>query len=359
MFAPPVAKTQRKTSESSTAQPALQRSRFVARPRIGGAVEHPQMPARTVGNSPLSWDFSEIPMFSADRSNRVRPVNAAPAPASAKQPKLVIGPISDPLEHEADRVADQVMGMPVPAFVAISSGSAQISRKCALCQAKEKEEEKVQRKPAASGEAVGVAPAIVQEVLRSAGEPLDSVTRSFFEPRFRRPLSHIRVHTDAAAAASAQAIGARAYTSGAHIVFASGSYQTASFTGRHLLAHELAHTAQQTNGASGLVQRAICTDYNESTKKTCENHTCVTSENVAGRCRKTSMHVCSCHTAQMWRMLPDWLVALLGAAALVAIAACFATGVCEFAAVVAGLGALTAAAVIAILKTAGVKDSGA
>ena len=68
---------------------------------------------------------------------------------------------------------------------------------------------------------------------------------------------------------------------------------------------------------------------------------------------KTSLHVCECFPEKMWRMMPDWLLALLGAAVLAAIAVCFATGVCEFAAVVAGLGALTAAAVIAILKQPG------
>lgn len=359
MFAPPVAKAQTKTTASPTAKPALQRSRFLARARDSRAVEHVQMPTRSVGDSRPSWDFSEISVFSPDRPNRVHPVDTALPPADAKQAKLVIGRISDPLEHEADRVADQVMRMPGPAFVAISAGSAQISRKCALCEAEEEEKEEVQRKPAASEDAVGEVPAIVHEVLRSPGQPLDSVTRTFFEPRFGRTLSHIRVHTDTAAAASARAIGARAYTRGAHIVFAGGSYQTATSTGRHLLAHELAHTAQQEHGASSFVQRAECSDYNESTAAKCAEHTCTTRDGARGVCKKTSTKVCMCGPARMWRMMPDWLLALLGAAALAAIVVCFATGVCEFAAAVAGLGALAAAAVIAILKAAGIKDSGA
>jgi len=358
MFAPLVAKAQTKTTASSTAKPALQRSRFVTRPKDSGAVEHVQMPTSRVGDSRTSCDFSEIPVFSPDRPTRVHPAGTALPSAGAKQAKLVIGRISDPLEHEANRVADQVMRMSGPAFAAISAGSAQISRKCALCEAKKEEE--VQRKPStASQEAVGEAPSIVHEVLRSSGQPLDSVTRAFFEPRFGRTLSHIRVHTDAVAADSARAIGARAYTRGAHIVFAGGSYQPGEFTGRHLLAHELAHTAQQEHGASALVQRAICSDYNESSKAECEKHKCTTRDGAKGPCLKTSLHVCECFPEKMWRMMPGWLLALLGAAALAAIAVCFATGVCEFAAVVAGLGALTAAAVIAVLKAAGIKDSGA
>ena len=278
MFAPPIAKAQTKTTASST-QPALQRSRLAARPTDSGAVEPVQIPPSSVGDSRTSWNFSEIPVFSPDRPDRVHPVETALPPAGAKQAKLVIGRISDPLEHEADRVADQVMRTAGPAVVAISAGSAEISRKCALCTAKEKEEEvKVQRKPAAPENAVGEAPAIVHEVLRTPGQPFDSLTRAFFEPRFGRTLSHIRVHTDAAAAASARAIGARAYTRGAHIVFADGSYQTGTSAGRHLLAHELAHTAQQEHGASALVQRAICSNYNESSKAKCEEHKCTTRD---------------------------------------------------------------------------------
>jgi hypothetical protein len=39
---------------------------------------------------------------------------AARPPLGLLQPKLTIGQIDDPLEHEADRVADQVMRMPAP-----------------------------------------------------------------------------------------------------------------------------------------------------------------------------------------------------------------------------------------------------
>ena len=299
-------------------------------------------------------------MFSPNRAHRVRPASTALPPAGANRAKLAIGRISDPLEGEADRVADQVLRMPGPSFVTISAGSAQISRKCAICEAKEEEEEKVQRKPAASQDTVGEAPSIVHEVLRTPGAPLDPATRSFFEPRFGRSFSHIRVHTDSTAAASAQAIGARAYTRGPHIVFAGGSYQTTTAAGRHLLAHELAHTAQQEHGASNFVQRVNCRDFDESTAAKCEKHKdCITADGAKGECKKTSLHVCMCGPSRMWRMIPDWLLALLGAAALAALVVCFATGVCEFAAAVAGLGAVAAAAVIGILKAAGIKDSGA
>src|SRR5204863_1265579 len=70
-------------------------------------------------------------------------------------------------------------------------------------------------------------------------------TRSFFEPRFGRDFSRVRVHVGERAAASAQSIGALAYAVGPHIAFAAGQYAPGSDHGKHLLAHELVHTIQQ------------------------------------------------------------------------------------------------------------------
>ncbi len=82
-----------------------------------------------------------------------------------------------------------------------------------------------------------------------AGEPLAEPVRQFFEPRIGQDLSGVRVHTDAAAADSARAIHARAYTVGQDIVFGSHQYDPHSTSGMRLLAHELVHVAQQTQTA--------------------------------------------------------------------------------------------------------------
>jgi Domain of unknown function (DUF4157) len=92
------------------------------------------------------------------------------------------------------------------------------------------------------------APPIVHEVLRSPGQPLDPATRAFMEPRFGHDFSHVRVHTDAKAAASARAVNAQAYTVQHHIAFGAGLYAPASGAGRRLLAHELVHTIQNQPG---------------------------------------------------------------------------------------------------------------
>lgn len=88
-------------------------------------------------------------------------------------------------------------------------------------------------------------PSIVHEVLRSPGQPLDAETRTFFEPRFGHDFSQVRVHTDAKAATSAKSVNALAYTVGRDVVFGTGHYQPWTGEGRGLLAHELAHVAQQ------------------------------------------------------------------------------------------------------------------
>jgi hypothetical protein len=165
------------------------------------------------------------------------------------QAKLVIGHSDDPLERDADRVADQVMRMPDPAPL-------QLGRKCTAYG----EEDAIHRKAAAPHAAGGDVPALVHDVLRAPGKPLDPITRAFFEPRLGRDLGNVRVSADAAAARSAAAVGARAYTVGRRIAFAAGEYVPGTSSGRSLLAHELAHVVQQSGGGPvarpAILQRA-------------------------------------------------------------------------------------------------------
>jgi hypothetical protein len=89
------------------------------------------------------------------------------------------------------------------------------------------------------------APPIVNEVLRSPGQPLDAATRSFFEPRFGHSFGRVRVHTDTRAAESTRAVNALAYTVGQDVVFGNGQYVPSTYEGRKLMAHELTHVVQQ------------------------------------------------------------------------------------------------------------------
>ena len=62
---------------------------------------------------------------------------------------------------------------------------------------------------------------------------------------FGHDFGHVRVHTDDAAARSAAAIRAQAYTFGHHVVMGAGRWRPDTAAGSPLLAHELTHVTQQ------------------------------------------------------------------------------------------------------------------
>lgn len=155
------------------------------------------------------------------------------------QAKVAIGGANDHYEREADSIANQVMS---------SNGVGSISRQASSIQRK-------------GGDAsLGQAPAIVNEVVGGSGSTIDTSTRSFMESRFGYDFSQVKIHSGHKANQSCEAINARAYTLGNHIVMANGQYQPASNEGRRLLAHELTHTIQQANGAGNYLQRETWND---------------------------------------------------------------------------------------------------
>ncbi len=121
---------------------------------------------------------------------------------------------------------------------------------CESCR-KEKASGQLQRAPTQQ-DSVTEVPSVVHDVLRSSGQPLDSQTRAFMESRFAHDFSHVRVHTDAKAAESADAVSALAYTFGRDIVFGAGQYAPGASEGRRLIAHELTHVLQQPDNRNDL-----------------------------------------------------------------------------------------------------------
>jgi hypothetical protein len=162
------------------------------------------------------------------------------------QRKLQVNTAGDAYEQEADRTAEQVLRMSEP----------QPQRTCAPYgylgyQTAQATHEDLQTKRVESDHTGEVAvPPIVHEVIHSSGQPLDSTTRDFMEPRFGRDFGGVRLHTGAKAAQSARAVDALAYTVGQAVVFGSDQYKPNTQTGRRLLAHELTHTLQQ--GTTGV-----------------------------------------------------------------------------------------------------------
>jgi outer membrane protein OmpA-like peptidoglycan-associated protein len=169
------------------------------------------------------------------------------APSSLLSPailqrKLTINEPGDVHEQEADRVSEHVTRMP-DASAAVHGTAPSIQLKTANSNT------------AGAAEA----PPIVHKVLSSPGQPLDAGTRAFMEPRFGQDFSHVRVHTDAQAAKSAKAVGARAYTVGSNVAFGAGEHAPGTQDGQRLLAHELTHVVQQSGGAAAVQRRLLLT----------------------------------------------------------------------------------------------------
>lgn len=197
------------------------------------------------------------------------------------QAKLEIGSANDPLEREADQVANQVMNTAEPRS-SLTAAPGQLSRKCAACE-EEDNKHTLQTKPAGAAPAPGAAPGIVHQVLATPGRPLDAATRGFFEPRMGQDLSGVRIHEGAAAARSADAVNALAYTVGHQIVLGEGG------ASRHLLAHELAHVVQQTGGTPMALQRQEKTVGGPLDLKP---DPCITLPGIGTRCGQEAVGLC-------------------------------------------------------------------
>jgi hypothetical protein len=107
----------------------------------------------------------------------------------------------------------------------------------------------IQRKP--SGAAPTDADAAVVATASSGGAPVDPGVRARVEAATGAAVGDVSVHTGPDSNAAAAAIGARAYTVGQQIHFASGEHAPASQDGQRLIAHELVHTVQQSRGSAG------------------------------------------------------------------------------------------------------------
>lgn len=88
----------------------------------------------------------------------------------------------------------------------------------------------------------------VHGVISSGGRPLEPDVRGEMESRLGADFADVRVHDDAAAAESASAVNAHAYTVGSNVVFQRDTYDPTSDAGRLTLAHELTHVMQQRSG---------------------------------------------------------------------------------------------------------------
>jgi hypothetical protein len=235
-----------------------------------------------------------------------------PARRPPLQAKLAVGPTGDRFEQEADRAAARIgssapaaMAAPPPTVSALGAQRAALpakpgperkdepavaperraQRKAAptpapapakepekrgLAQRKEKVKQEAPKKTAqadrAAGAAVGAeggeapaaAEAAIARMQAGAAPGLDPATRPAVEQAVGADLGDVRVHTGSAASAAAGALGARAFTVGRDMFFGQGQFRPATTEGKRLIAHEAAHTVQQSGGSAAArkIQRA-------------------------------------------------------------------------------------------------------
>ena len=168
-----------------------------------------------------------------------KPSSVSPFPSGVRvQAKLETTEVDDPLEREADTMADLVMRQ-------IDTGSSGT-----LPPPSSNPRPSV----SAFGGSAMTLPSTMESQLNASlggGHALPGALRSQMEGAFGQPFSQVRVHTDSSSAKMNQGIGARAFTYGNDIFFNQGQYDPSSAAGQRLIAHELTHVAQQ----SGKVAR--------------------------------------------------------------------------------------------------------
>jgi hypothetical protein len=223
------------------------------------------------------------------------------------QAKYMLDQPGDPLELQADHIADQVMRMPQPQLKAsdkeLPAGeegelvqgktlthhispfvqrqemleeeenlqardlnsvqrkcegcdkelegdlqaklSNNLQRKCTDCENEEKKTLQAKSKINRKSNVKQNIAAKIDSVTRGGGHALSRSALDFFEPRFGFDFNDVRVHSGAQAADSARDLNAQAYTVGKNIVFGSGQYAPEEQSGKKLIAHELTHVVQQ------------------------------------------------------------------------------------------------------------------
>ncbi len=86
------------------------------------------------------------------------------------------------------------------------------------------------------------------EAKRGGGAALDSGTQQRLGGALQADLSGVRVHDDTEASDLNHAVKADAFTTGNDVFFREGKYSPGTAAGDKLLAHELTHVVQQSNG---------------------------------------------------------------------------------------------------------------
>jgi len=176
---------------------------------------------------------------------------------TAIQTKLIVGPADDEYEREADAVADAIVDGESRVNVGVGGvDRPTIHRSCSACgtdscscSVNADEEQRLYRKASATKTASFASASVSQRISeqRGRGKPLPVQDRSYYESRFARDLSQVRIHDNNESTHLARDVQAHAFTLGNEIFFGSAGYDPGNQSGRRLVAHELTHVVQQTD----------------------------------------------------------------------------------------------------------------
>ncbi len=172
----------------------------------------------------------------------------------------------DGLEQQAQRTAEQVVGNAPPAVVKPVPEAPAVQAQPVADSATEEGQTPESEAPSladasprlrtlAGGAAEPPPDAPSGPGYLGAGVALRPQLRNYFEERFGRDFSTVRLHTGDRSAALSRALQARAFTSGNHIVFGPDEYAPDTLDGRRLIAHELTHVLQQRHQTAAGIQR--------------------------------------------------------------------------------------------------------
>ena len=196
-----------------------------------------------------------------------RPLPAVPVPAAVTvsglargfRPlrKLEVGSTDDPVEVDADRVADAVVGAVHPGRTVHRSASRSVSSPGPSAEP---------TVGAAGGALSGPAQSAILSAEGDDRTPAARSDPSHDGSRTGADFGAVRVHAGAASAALNARLSAQAFTIGRDVFFRDGLPEPASPAGAHLLAHELAHVMQGDPSGRRRVAREVIRRNDESVK---------------------------------------------------------------------------------------------
>jgi hypothetical protein len=217
MFTPPIVKPKAKTTSNVISQFGRDRP-FEWQRDSGDVKQAPSNPEHDAGPAGMSakggppgrsWNFCQVPAYSAGREQPFQMPPLDSAPRFPVQAKFKVGAVDD-----------APGGPPGPSAVDMFYGNGGAVQEAAAAEDPARIHE-----AAAAGTSGSSGPLPF----------LDQIQKSFG----RHDVSRVQAHRDSAAAEGAEAMGAEAFASGDHVAFASG------FSSLRTAAHEAAHVVQQ------------------------------------------------------------------------------------------------------------------